>query len=105
MNEVLVLKATCYSFTDEKTGELKQGASVTFCKDLSGGKTKDNEIGIDVVTSRMPYECFIEVPEAPAFYNMEFGFKQDRKTGKPELVVESLKWSRSLVSETVKAKS
>ena len=46
---ILVLRMTRYSFTDENTGELRQGVTVTYCTDW------ENARGLEIAKATLPY--------------------------------------------------
>lgn len=52
---ILVLRMTRYSFTDESTGELRQGVTVTYCTDFDN-HPGDNACGLQIAKSTLPYE-------------------------------------------------
>lgn len=83
-----------YQFPDEKTGEVLEGTKVTYCKDFEG-VTKQNSIGLDIVTSTMPYGAFSAFPEVPAYYAADFDFRSNGK-GQPVVSISRIEYSGPL---------
>lgn len=90
-SDVLVLRVSRYKFTDEKTGELVEGAKVTYCNDLDG-VTKDNSLGLDIVTSTIPYSDFSAFVSVPAYYSVDFDFRSNGK-GQPVVGISGIEFS------------
>lgn len=76
--KVLVLKVSRYSMTDDSTGELVQGTKVTYLQDFDSVE-KQNQKGVELALSTMPYEMFEGFSALPAWYNAEFEMSADSK--------------------------
>ncbi len=68
---VLVLSASRYSLTDKETGELISGCKFTYIQDFKS-TIKQNSNGVDVITSKLPYEGYGQFKELPGWYDIGF---------------------------------
>jgi hypothetical protein len=75
---VLVLRASRYSMTDEKTGELVEGTKINYVQDLDG-ETRQNTKGVDVAQAIIPYAQYEELGEIPAWFQGEFDMATNAK--------------------------
>jgi hypothetical protein len=75
---VIVLSASNYKFTDDKTGKLIEGTSVqlVYSDDLKPCTDRDS-VGYKPAKITLPYESFAEFKVVPAIYEVTLGFAVD----------------------------
>jgi hypothetical protein len=74
---VFVLGARSYSFNDEKTGNLVEGASVKF---VDGNKSQARgATGLDVMEAALSKEALPALQQAPGVYDLECALRPAQK--------------------------
>ena len=94
--EILVLGVKRYGFTNEDNGEKIEGTTIFYLEDFEYPFNESNMKGVfplNVTANNM--EFFNKFPQLPAYYNVVFRSKPDKK-GKPVSVPVDATFSRSL---------
>ena len=97
--EILVLGVKRYGFTNDG-GEKIEGTTVIYVEDLEFPFEESNMKGIfPMNVTNQSSEFFEKFPTVPAYYNVTFRQKPDKK-GKPVSVPVEAKFSRALFPTT-----
>ena len=100
--EVIVLYAGYYSVTDEKTGEVKEGVSVSYYlgASLNAIDNVNGTVGLRPAGCTVAPSILPKFKKAPALYNAELAMTVDSK-GKPSLVISDLDYISQVVIQPV----
>lgn len=101
--EVIVLYAGYYSIQDEKTGEVKEGVSVSYylSASLNAIENVNGTVGLRPAKCTVSPDVLPKIKKAPALYNAEFIMTVDSK-GKPSLLISDLEYISQVVIQPVK---
>ena len=92
MNQKCILiQASPYSFPDEKTGEIREGISLTYIMTASLTPAKEGHLkGYKVCKESIPLNAVEQIKEVPGIYN--FAHRIESVRGKPGLKVNSIEF-------------
>lgn len=101
--EVIILYAGYYSVQDDKTGEIKQGVSVSyyFNTSLDVIDNVNGSVGTRPAKCTVSPDLLPKFVKAPALYNAEFVMTVDSK-GKPGLVISDIDYISQVVIQPIK---
>lgn len=91
--QALILSADLWKMTDEKTGEIREGATVFGCQQYR--EDSDQSIGYKPVKFSAPTSCFAEVKKhGIGLYDLQLGIKPG-KDGKPAVELQAVKFAKA----------
>lgn len=85
-----VIYANKFQFTNENTGQLVQGVSVTYLP--NDPIQAENSRGKQPLKLSTKFDQWSNIEQVPGVYEMDFGMKAG-KGGKPEMTLEGLKYA------------
>jgi hypothetical protein len=97
MQEILVLGAKRYGFVNEESGEKIEGTTIFYLEDFDYPFNETNMKGVfPLNVTNQSMDFYDKFTELPAYYNVVFRQKPDKK-GKPVTVPVEAKYSRPFV--------
>ncbi len=91
--EALILSADVWRMTDEKTGEVREGATVFGCQAYR--EDDEKSVGYKPVKFSAPVAAFHEIKKhGIGLYQLGVGIKPD-KDGKPSVVLQAVKFVKA----------
>ena len=93
----IVVFANPYSFTDERTGDVRKGVSVQYLltDTLKPVQNDDNSRGTRISKSSIDFEKAPHIQAVPGIYECEFGMKST-SNGTPKLELIDLEFVQAL---------